>query len=111
MDRLHDCRIDGNKIAVAERKDGVEVHGRAQFWHRGDDNVLCAALVEQLCRKRGDRLARGAFAHADEDDALAWDEDVATLERSRAEILCRVAPPDIDLSREVRVELVDRGRE
>ena len=70
-----------------------------------------APFFEQGRRELADRLPRGALAHADQDVALADRHHVAALERRQALILGRVAPPDVDLAGEVRMELVDRRGE
>ena len=72
-----------------------------------------AAPLANSCRRElGDRLARGALAHADQDSAISDRHDVAALQRRQPEVLVRVAPPDLDVGvREVRMELVDGGRQ
>ena len=54
---------------------------------------------------------RGPLAHADQHDALADRHDVAAFDRGKAVIGRRIAPPDVDLAREVGMEPVDRRGE
>ena len=98
-------------VAVGEREHRVEVHRRADLRHRGHDHPLGRALLEQRRRELADRLARRALAHADQHVALADGHHVAAFQRRQAVVLGRIAPPDVDLAGEVRMELVDRGRE
>ncbi len=106
-----EIRRQQHAVAVGEREHGVEVHRGADLRHRRDDDALGGALPEQRRRELADRLARRALAHADQDVALADRHDVAALQRREAVVLGRVAPPDVDLAGEVRMELVDRRGE
>ena len=66
-----------------------------------------APCVEQRGGDLGDRLPRGALAHAHQHDAVADRHDVAALEGGQAPVLLGVAPPHRRAD-EVGVELVDR---
>ena len=106
-----EVRRQQHAVAVGEREHRVEVHRRADLRHRRDDDALGGALLEQRRRELADGLARGALAHADQHVALADRHHVAALQRREAVVLGRVAPPDVDLAGEVRMELVDRRRQ
>ena len=98
--------IERHYIAVGEGEHGVEVHGRAQLGHAGDDHLGSGVLGEQLGRHLGDGLTRRAFAHPDDDDAVPGHQHIAALDRRHTPRLFRVTPPH-RRSDEVRVELVD----
>ncbi len=106
-----EVRCQQHAVAVCEREDRVEVHRSPDLGHCGDDHALRGALLEQRGRQLADGLPRSALAHADEDVALADRHHVAAFQRRLPVVLGRVAPPDVDLAGEVRMELVDGRRQ
>src|SRR6516225_10437528 len=98
-------------VDVGESEDRIEMHCRPQPRHCGDNDSLGRLLLEQRCRKLADRLPGRALAHADRDVTLADRHHIASFQSSEAVIFGWIAPPDVDLTRKVRVELVDRCRE
>ena len=107
MDCVHDRRVERDDVAVGEGEDRVKVHRRSELGHTRDDDPLGGTLREQGRGDLGDRLPRGALAHAHQDSAVADRHDVAALEGGLAPVLFRVAPPDRGAD-EVGMEGVDR---
>ncbi|MNH06510.1 hypothetical protein D3C79_658800 [compost metagenome] len=109
-DLLDHFREDRDQVAVAEAEYGVQVHGGAGFRQPGDDDFVHRAFGEQVLCQLADGLARGAFAHADQHDALADRHHVAAFEGRLAVVFVRVAVPDLEVGTgELGVELVDGG--
>jgi len=83
----------GHGVAVTEREHGVQVHGRAGLRHLAGHHALHGTGSKQGLRQLPHRLRRGAFAHADQHHTVADGHDVAALQRGRAVVHVRVAPP------------------
>ena len=56
LHRVDDVRIDGHHVAVGEREDGVQVHGRPNLGHARDDHLSRRLLGEQPRRHLRDGL-------------------------------------------------------
>ena len=107
-----EVRRQQHAVAVGEGEHGIQVHGGADLGHRRDDDALGGAFLEQRGRQLADGLARSALAHADQHVALADGHHIAAFQCRLAMVLGRVAPPDVDLAGEIRMELVDgRGQD
>src|SRR4030095_960811 len=107
-DLIDDFAEDRYDIAVAERKDRVEVHGSTALLYQASHDARGGFGSEERLAHLGDRLMRRAFAHADEYHAFADRHDIAALHGRASEILIRIAPPDLEVAAlEGRVKLVD----
>src|SRR5690606_7461859 len=99
----------GAGVAIEQRKDRVEMHRRPALREQATDDAGRRLVAEQLAGDLEYRLAGGALAHPDEDDAVADRHDVAALHGGPVEVLVGIAPPDLEIPvLEFRVKLVDR---
>ena len=59
--------------------------------------ITCSAApsAKSLGGDLPDRLAGAAFAHPDQHDTVARDEDVAAFQCGQAPVQLRVSPPDL----------------
>src|SRR6476661_2315606 len=111
-DLIRNVAVGGAQVAVAEGKHRIEVHSRAAFWHQAGNDPRGRLVTEQLRRDLKHRLSCGAFAHADQHDALSNGHDVAAFERGRTKRGIAVAPPDVELATgEAGMKLVDSALE
>src|SRR6185295_344491 len=95
VDAVNDARVDRDAVAIGEGEDRVQVHGRPQFRHAGDDHLLGRAFSEKFGGDLPDRLAGAAFAHPDDHHTVAGDEHVAAFQGGQAPVQLRVPPPDL----------------
>ena len=107
-DGVHHLGEDSGQVAVAEAEDGVHVHRAARLRDLRGQHMGGAAGSEQAARQLAHPLRRAALTHADEHHALAQRHHVPAFERGHAVVLVGVAPPDLGLGAELRVEAVDR---
>ncbi len=112
-DLVDDVREHGDDVAIGEREHRVEVHGRAQLGHGGNDYALGRLVVEQGLGHLQDAGTRTALAQSHQHHALARHQHVAAFKRGEAMMGRRVAPPHREAGLgEVRMELVDgRGED
>ncbi|MNI11831.1 hypothetical protein D3C73_649880 [compost metagenome] len=86
------------------------MHRRAGFRQAGDDHFLHGFVFEQVHRQLGNGLARRAFAHADQDHAVADRHHITALKGGVTVVQVRVAVPDLEICfGELGVEFVDGG--
>jgi hypothetical protein len=92
---VDDVRIEGHRIAVHHRHDGVQMHVVARGRQLDCEHEPGRAGLEQLARDHRHRLRRGPLAHADHHGAVADRHDVAAFDRRAAPVLVDAAVPDV----------------
>src|SRR5262249_29575506 len=98
VDLLDHFPEDRHGIAITEREDRIEVHGRAALRHEAANHARRGLLLEQALRYLKDRLPGGPLAHPDQHDALPDRHDIAAFHRCAGKILVRIAPPDLEVA-------------
>src|SRR6185369_13505701 len=96
--RVDDFGEDRAQVAIAERKNGVEMHGCPALRHQAANHTRGRFLFEELRRKLIYRLRCGALSHANQHHAFADRHNVPSFETRRAKVFVRIAPPYFEIT-------------